>query len=209
MVFGRPEGATPRPHAERSLTCAVETGDSNPQPWSAGVRVLHWFSAFLIFTQIAVMFYLIDQPAISSSIRLSIHSSLGLMIFVLIFLRLGWRALTQNPRRSSSRMLRAGSLVHAGLYILIIALVTTGWLAYRPMPFAASPRLFGSLSIPPAPRIEGMSARDWALVHTTLVWGFLAFVGVHILAAGVHAFVLHDGTLRRMGFRSQEQLPDG
>jgi cytochrome b561 len=169
--------------------------------WNPGVRILHWLSAISIAAQIAGMFYLLET-SISPAARLSIHGSVGVVILVVVSLRLLLRLLTTAPRRLPTPFARAASLVQASLYVLVIGLLATGWLAYRPVPFAPSARLFGSIPFPRPPAVPGMTSREWIAVHEILVWSFLAVATLHVLAALAHAFVLRDGTLQRMGLGS-------
>lgn len=136
---------------------------------------------------------------------LPFHMSLGASILGVILIRIVWRAFEAAPtRRLSPRIRRLGSLVHVSLYVLIFAVVITGWFAYRPVPLTPPAHLFGKLPVPTAPRIEGISARDFALIHRSLVYAFLALVGTHIAAALVHAIILRDGIPSAMLFGRRE-----
>ena len=86
------------------------------------------------------------------------------------------------------------------LYALIVAIVMTGWLAYRPLPLMPPLRLFGVWQLPAGPHIGAWSARDLASVHRSLVWAFLAFLGIHVAGAAWHALVLRDRVFGGMLF---------
>jgi cytochrome b561 len=182
----------------------TESG-SGKHRWSVGIRLLHWLTVIVLAAQITVAFSQMGGPGIATIRWLPFHMSLGVSILGVILIRVVWRAFEAAPtRRLSPRIQRLGSLVHVSLYVLILAVVITGWFAYRPVPLTPPAHLFGKLPAPMAPRIEGVSARDFALIHRSLVYAFLALVGTHIAAALVHVIILRDGILGAMLFSRQE-----
>jgi cytochrome b561 len=139
---------------------------------------------------------------------LPFHMSIGVTLIAILLLRLCWRLFTRTPARTLPRPLRfAGAVVHACLYATILAVLITGWLGYRPMLFMPPARLFGSLPVPLAPTMGGLSARSFAMLHARLVWVLLGLVGVHVLAALVHAALLRDGVMRGMFFGRTDVIP--
>jgi len=173
-----------------------------PDPrWSFGVRVLHWLTVVALAAQLAVAFGPMAGPGMAPMKWLPLHMSIGVTVIAMILLRLCWRVFTKVPVRPLPRPVRfAGALVHVCLYVTILAVLITGWLAYRPMPFMPPARLFGSLPIPLAPEVDGLSARAFAVLHAKLVWVLLGLVGVHVLAALAHAALFRDGVMRGMSF---------
>jgi cytochrome b561 len=168
--------------------------------WSVGIRLLHWLTVVVLAVQITVGFALMGGPGMATMRWLPFHMSLGVSILGVILIRIIWRAFEAAPtRRLSPRIRQLGSLLHVSLYLVI-----TGWFAYRPVPLTPPAHLFGRLPAPAAPRIEGISAPDFALIHRGLVYAFLALVGTHIAAALVHAIILRDGILSAMLFSRQE-----
>lgn len=184
----------------------LEMTGSGRRVWSAGIRLLHWLTVVMLAVQVTVAFAQMGGPGIATMRWLPFHMSLGLSILGVILVRILWRAFEAPPiRRLSPTIRRLASLVHLGLYALIVTVVMTGWFAYRPAPLTPPAHLFGQLPALMAPRIEGISARDFASIHYTLVYALLALVGTHLAAAFVHAFVLRDDIPRAMLFGRREQ----
>ncbi|WP_256754004.1 cytochrome b [Mesorhizobium sp. Mes31] len=173
--------------------------------WHFGICLLHWLTVIALAAQIAIAFGPMNGPGMATMNWLPLHMSIGVTILAIIVLRLCWRIFTQPPVRRPSRFVRfATSFFHVFLYVMILAVLITGWLGYRPMPFMPPARLFGTLHVPLAPSVGGLSTRAFAFVHAKLVWILLGFVGVHVLAALVHFLVLRDGVMRTMFFGRQD-----
>jgi superoxide oxidase len=126
------------------------------------------------------------------------HFSLGLSVFVLVWMRLLARALWPTPPTVSERsrwQQRASAWVHAALYALMIFMPLAGWMLLsaegKTVPF------FG-WGLPTLPGI----APEWAdrieQVHETVGVGGYWLIGVHASAALVHHYLLRDTTLQRM-----------
>jgi cytochrome b561 len=178
------------------------------QRWSVGVRLLHWLTVVALAVQLAFAFGPMAGPGMASMSWLPLHMSIGVTVIAMILLRLFWRIFTKAPVRPLLRPVRfAGALVHAALYATILAVLITGWLAYRPMPFMPPARLFGSLPLPLAPSVEGLSARAFAMLHARLIWALLGLVGVHVLATLAHAALFRDGVMRGMSFGRPDATP--
>jgi cytochrome b561 len=194
-------------HQPRSLSpgqaCCAATMTDSPSSWRwpAAIRLLHWLTVAALGLQTVVAFGPMKGPGMATMYWLPTHISTGVLILALVFVRLGLRAFTKVPTGRHAPWIQASSaFAHAGLYALMVAIVITGWLAYRPMPLMAPARLFASVTVPVAPAIAGLSAREMAAIHSTLFWVFTALVGAHALAAAMHAVLFRDGTMRAMWF---------
>ncbi|MBN9434338.1 MAG: cytochrome b [Bosea sp.] len=169
--------------------------------WSVGVRVLHWLTVAALAVQIATAFAVMGGLGMTTMLWLPWHSSLGIAILAIVFVRIGWRLAAKDPVRPRSPVLAIiGALVQICLYALIVAIVITGWLAYRPLPLMPPPRVFGVWQLPAGPHIGAWTARDLTGVHRSLVWAFLAFLGVHVAGGAWHALVLRDRVFDGMLF---------
>ena len=177
---------------------AVNVSD---QRWSLGVRLLHWLTVVALAAQLAVAFGPMAGSGMAPMNWLPLHMSIGVTVIAMIFLRIFWRIFDKAPVRPLPRYVRfAGALVHICLYATILAVLITGWLGYRPIPFMPPARLFGSLPVPLAPTVDGLSARSFAVLHARLVWILLGLAGIHVLAALAHVVLLRDGVMRGMSF---------
>lgn len=88
-------------------------------------RILHWTSVAMLLTIIVIASEFADKTDGPEKLELiSRHSSLGLMLLVLMMARLAWRNLNPNPIHSYSiktwQKLLAVSL-HRSIYVIIIA----------------------------------------------------------------------------------------
>lgn len=167
--------------------------------WSLGIRILHWLTAAVLAIETAIAFGAMNRPGIAGMTWLPSHISLGVAILVLVVLRLIWRAFGTVPVRPFPAWVRITSFcMQVSLYLLLLGVIVSGWCAYGPMPLMAPPRLFGIIPMPPGPKLGGLSTRDFAQLHSALVWFFLGLVSVHILAALWHALICRDGVFNGM-----------
>jgi cytochrome b561 len=93
-------------------------------------RVLHWSSVILLLTLIVVASQFEEMLASPEKLKLTtLHSSIGLIFFLVILVRLTWRNINHNPIKSYSiknwQKLAAISL-HRCIYIILITQCVTG-----------------------------------------------------------------------------------
>ena len=157
---------------------------SNPNGYSAPQIWLHWLVALLIVPQ-----YLLNEPiaqawralergrAITPSAWISLHVAVGVVLLALV----AWRVLLRRlrgaplPPAAESRALQLiGKLTHGLLYLLLVALAASGGVAWF---------------------LEVEAAAEFHEVATTLL---LVLVGLHVLGALYHQFVLKTDVLSRM-----------
>ena len=146
------------------------------------------------------------------------HHTIGMLVLVAVLLRLYWRSSHPAPNLPRStgavqRVLARG--VQALLYALLLLMPLTGWAALSSMAagagYPAPPMWFfghdgfgpGGLIphiVPPvawnAPGL--LTYGTFAKAHVWLLWAGGAVLGLHILAAFYHHFVLRDGVLNAM-----------
>lgn len=93
-------------------------------------RVLHWSSVMLLLTLIVVASQFAELLASPEKLKLTtLHSSVGLVFFLIMLGRLTWRNVNHNPIKSYSikswQRLAAFSL-HRCIYIILIAQCVAG-----------------------------------------------------------------------------------
>jgi cytochrome b561 len=174
---------------------------SNRHP--SGIQALHWTTAILVLVAFILGPGGSEQHIYSDDVDLSrrIHETLGVTVFVLTAVRLGWRLLRPDmpaddatpPRRWLGVVAKVG---HAGLYLLLFLVPTTAilgaWLGGHPVtllnginvtsPFAAARDVGGTLA----------ELHTW--LGDTIIW----LAGAHAVAALGHHYLLRDGTLLKM-----------
>ncbi len=126
------------------------------------------------------------------------HNMLGLLIFLLVWLRLAARLSGPAPEilpMPPAYQRWASKLLHVALYGLMIAMPLLGWLLLsasgKPVPF------FG-LELPALTVENKDTAKAIKEVHETI--GTLGYylIGLHTVAALYHHYFVRDNTLVRM-----------
>jgi cytochrome b561 len=141
-----------------------------------------------------------DLPLSPTKLQIySWHKWAGVTAFLLVLLRIVWRA-THRPPALPAAMPRWQQLAahggHALLYVLMVAIPLTGWLMSSAKGFQTV--YFGVLPIP------DLLAKDKELgdllrdVHATLNFLMIAIVAGHVGAALKHHFIDRDDILTRM-----------
>jgi cytochrome b561 len=161
---------------------------------------LHWLMLLLIAAVYASIELREAYPrgsAIREGLK-TLHYTLGLAIFVLVWLRLYARlrgpspAIVPPPPRWQ---LATAHVTELAMYLLMVAMPLLGWLS---LSAAGDPvSLFGW----PLPRLIGADAQRAHLleeVHETIGTVGYALIGAHALAALVHHYIRRDNTLSRM-----------
>ncbi len=94
-------------------------------------RLLHWLVAALILVQIPLAWHMMDLPVSPDKFgKYALHKSLGMVVFSLTVLRLGWRWLRPPPSPPGSpAQILAARATHALMYVVVLAMPLTGWIA--------------------------------------------------------------------------------
>lgn len=128
-----------------------------------------------------------------------LHKSIGVVLFAVMVLRLGWRLIDQHPDPlpTHSRFERvAARLVHGLLYLLPFTVMISGYLIStadgRPI------EVFGVVSIPASITSIANQEDVAGAIHLVLAITLITLALLHAAAALKHHFVDHDNTLRRM-----------
>lgn len=163
--------------------------------------VLHWAMAFLLFGLLALGFYMHELPLSPDKLRLySWHKWAGVTAFLLVLLRLAWRATHRPPALPDTMSPVTQRLAHLGhglLYVLMLAIPLSGWLMSSAKGFQTV--WFGVLPIPDLIGKDQELGTLLGLVHKGLNLAFVALIAGHIVAALKHHFIDKDDILSRMG----------
>ena len=113
-------------------------------------KILHWLMAVLLIGLLALGLYMHELPLSPEKLKLySWHKWAGVTAFLLVFVRLAWRATHRPPALPDSmpKMMQwAAHAGHALLYVLMIAIPLSGWLMSSAKGFQTV--WFGVLPIP-------------------------------------------------------------
>lgn len=163
--------------------------------------LLHWLVALAVFGLFGLGVWMTGLTYYDPWYRSgpALHKSIGMLLFLLMLTRLGWRLYSPPPAPLPSHSgweRSAARAVHLGLYLLLFALMLSGYLIStadgRPI------EVFGLFSIPATlttiPRQEDLAGA----VHWYLALFLMLLVALHVAGALKHHFIDHDHTLRRL-----------
>ncbi|MFT3718568.1 cytochrome b [Pseudorhodoferax sp.] len=161
-------------------------------------RWLHWGMALLFawqFTGMGLRLALGRTPLVSFFV--GTHSSVGLLLLVLVLLRGLWALLNRRhrPPHGAGWLGRAAALGHGALYLLMVV-----------VPLIALVRAYGSgralvwfNTVPvfaAGPKNEALTAPG--VLHGPLAWALLALVAGHVAMVALHRWWWRDGVAQRM-----------
>lgn len=173
--------------------------NSRTTRYSSVSIILHWLMLALIAAVFAAMELREYYPKGNETREWfkSWHYTLGLTVFVLVWVRIAARALTPSPAAMDGPAWRtlSAKAVHIALYAVMIVMPLAGWALLSAdgdsIPFygLTLPALFAE-NAPLASQIKW--AHQWG--------GTIAFwlIGAHAAASLAHHFWLKDGLLFRM-----------
>lgn len=163
--------------------------------------VLHWLVAALVVVQFALgwgMQEISKAPPGPRADAFNLHKSLGITIFALMALRLGWRIRHSPPPlppmpRWQARLAKS---THALLYGALLAMPLAG---YAGSVYSGYPVKFFGLTLPAWGSARPDLKDLMSAVHLWTSWALAAAVATHLAGAAKHTFVDRDGLIRRMG----------
>lgn len=161
----------------------------------------HWVIAVLVVANLAIG--LLHESLLPGTIPL--HKAIGLTVLALTAGRILWRLGHRPPPLPDEVPAWARGSAHAlhmTLYALMIVMPVSGWAmgSGRDVPRPVS--WFGLFDVPPLP-IGKAAAGLGHEAHEILGWAMLALVAIHVAAALRHHYLLRDGLLARMSFRTR------
>ena len=164
------------------------------------VVAIHWISALLLVTQVAVGFIFSDMPRGPERMEMfAWHKTIGALILLLAFARLGVRLLNPPPPypQDFPRWERALAVWnHRIFYVLLIVLPLTGLAAVSGRAEGGTVDLLWGMQIPAIPGIP--KENEFGDVHEWLVYTTLALLVIHVLAALKNQFVTGGPVAGRM-----------
>jgi cytochrome b561 len=162
-------------------------------------RVLHWLMAIMILSMLFIGAGMVSTLAEKHATLVAIHRPLGMAIFVLALIRLGFRLVHRPPplpvdMPEWQKLAAKGS--HWVLYGLMILMPLIGWgmLSAGKYPVVMG----GGFVLPPIlPQDPALFA--WLReAHRYLAWLFFLTFLAHMGAALMHGLIRRDGVLKSM-----------
>lgn len=161
-------------------------------------RLFHWVMFLLIGLTIFLALNIETMPEKDQALTEEIHRSLGLVIFMLLALRFGWKL--ANPRPADppgpAWMNIAAHVVHWLFYLIILVQIVAGVLMSQAGDEAVS--LFGAFTLPAMVPPDDDVEEFWEEIHE-VNWIILSVLVVgHVIAALRHHFSDNDDVFSRM-----------
>jgi cytochrome b561 len=161
---------------------------------------LHWLMAALLGSLFGLGLYMHGLPLSPWKLRVySWHKWAGVTAFLLVLVRLAWRAMHRPPELPVAMSAALRWVAHAGhglIYLLMITIPLSGWLMSSAKGFQTV--YFGVLPIPDLLDKNKELGDVLLQVHATLNFLLAAVVTGHVLAAVKHHIVDKDDVLTRM-----------
>ncbi|MGH8460198.1 MAG: cytochrome b [Stenotrophobium sp.] len=167
--------------------------------YGATAKSFHWLMFLLMAAAFGLAWTFGNMELSPTQLRLiSWHKWVGVTIFLLVWLRLGWRLLSPPPQMPPmpAWQKRAAEAMHRLLYLMMIAQPVLGWLMSSAK--GVSTVYFGVIALPDLLHKDKALGYALAEVHGDLAWIILGFIGLHVLAALKHHFLDRDEVLTRM-----------
>lgn len=174
----------------------------NPRDrWGGVSQSLHWLIVLLLLAVAVIGLVMGELPRSPKYFWVyTAHKSIGITIFALMLLRLGWRLYAGAPAPVPGTppwQARIASATHWTLYAVAIAMPLSGWLydsASGLRPF----RWFGLVEMPKLVGPHEWIADRALTAHELLFLLLVALVALHAGAAFYHHLFRRDATLQRM-----------
>lgn len=170
------------------------------QEYGLVAKTLHWSIVGLLIAQFTIAWSMPDiGPRTHPDRLINLHLSFGALILLVVLLRLVWRILNPVellPGMSPRWQQTAARIMHFALYLLAITIPLLGWASASGRGFAVS--FFGLISLPHILPARSRLTSVLGDIHTVESYVLLGLVGLHVMAALYHHFIVRDDTLRRM-----------
>lgn len=159
--------------------------------------LFHWSIVALVLTQFVLGERAHDLPVSMERLKtLALHKSIGMTIFALMLLRLGWRLTNPTPTLPPGRTRALARLTHGAFYLLLVAVPVSGWLLSSASNLSVS--YFQLFTLPDLISANEPLADGLKELHEFLNGTLAVLACVHVAAALVHHFWWRDDVLLRM-----------
>jgi cytochrome b561 len=162
-------------------------------------RVLHWLMALAVLSMLFVGAGMVTSVEARHAWLLAIHKPLGITIFVLALIRLGFRLTHPAPPLPADMPEWQKLAAHAShwlLYALMIAMPLIGWGMLSAGNYPVT--LGGGLRLPPILPSDAALFAWLREAHRYLAWLFFLTFLAHMGAALMHGLIRRDGVLQSM-----------
>lgn len=171
---------------------------------------LHWLVALVVIGLFALGLWMTGLDYYDAWYKRGpdLHKSIGVLLFITVAFRLGWRLVNPVPRPERSHTpweRRLAGIAHALLYVLLFAVMSAGYLISTAD--GRSIAVFGLFSVPAT--LSGLPGQEdiAGMIHEWLAYALIGLSSLHALAALKHHIIDRDRTLKRMFGHQQHFQP--
>jgi cytochrome b561 len=160
---------------------------------------LHWIFVITIFSLFGLGFWMIDLDYYSEWYTKAphIHKSIGMIFFVLLFLRFFWNFLTTKPESlSQGKMKIIVNSIHYFLYLLMLVVFVSGYLISTAD--GRGIEVFNLFTIPSLGEFIENQETVMGNIHEYSTYTLIVMSLIHGMGALKHHFIDKDNTLKRM-----------
>lgn len=161
-------------------------------------KLLHWLVVVLIAAQFVIGWTMPDiHKGTLPDGLIAWHLGVGATLIAAVVLRIVWR-LTHRPVPVVLSPFHnfVSHVTHGLLYLALVVVPVLGWANASSRGWSV--RLFGVLPYPAISSVGSPVGHEMGDIHGYLAWVLLALIGLHVLGALFHRFVLRDQVLQRM-----------
>lgn len=161
-------------------------------------QAFHWGMVLLLVVQYTVAWTMphIGRGTLPVGL-VGWHLSIGTALLALVLARLLWRVTHPVQPPQGSRLLNAlAGTGHAAIYILLLAVPVMGWINASSRGYEV--HLFGAATLPPLSATGSALGHSMGDIHAYASYVLIGVVGLHVLAALYHHWILKDGVMERM-----------
>ena len=162
-------------------------------------RVIHWLMAAMILAMLFIGAGMVSTVSEKHQWLVGIHKPLGIAVFVLALVRLGFRLTHPAPPLPADLPLWQKLAAHAShwlLYALMLAMPLIGWGMLSAGGYPVT--LGAGLQLPAILPADATLFAWLRESHRYLAWLFFLTVLAHMGAALMHGLIRRDGVLRSM-----------
>jgi cytochrome b561 len=161
---------------------------------------IHWLMVLLFVAVYGTveLHELFEKGSDLRKVLMTWHFMLGMLVFVLIWLRLAARLSGPTPAilpEPPGLQQLSSKLLHLALYALMIVMPLIGWLM---LSAAGNPIPFFGLELPALIGENKNLAEQFKELHEIVGTTGYFLIGLHTVAALYHHYIKHDNTLTRM-----------
>lgn len=179
---------------------------NTPTQYGLLTKLLHWISAFALIGLFGLGIWMVELDYYSNWYHQVpfVHKSIGVLIVLLMIARFFWHLASPTPKHFENTPPPQQKWIHRlhlSFYFWVLLLGLSGYLISTA---EGDPVLvFNWFEIPSLMPPIADQAQIAGDIHKWLAYGFIAIIGLHIIAALYHHFWVKDNTLRKIIFTKQ------